>query len=177
MKIFFKFYVSINFVLYCVQSFDIFTVIIIFIVLDDFKLDDDDDDDDIIFLSIDNFMEEFFLKILLFVIEFIGSGERQINFERDNYNVDKIISCWKCSEKFVFRKLLVRYLKEYNIDFLFKCYLCDVFYEIRKLCLDYQEIVYFFDWKILKEKNKVDNVDIFVKYMDKVVENNCNKVD
>lgn len=115
MKIFFKFYVSINFVLYCVQSFDIFTVIIIFIVLDDFKLDDDDDDDDIIFLSIDNFMEEFFLKILLFVIEFIGSGERQINFERDNYNVDKIISCWKCSEKFVFRKLLVRYLKEYNI--------------------------------------------------------------
>lgn len=33
------------------------------------------------------------------------------------------------------------------------------------------------DWKILKEKNKVDNVDIFAKHMDKVVENNCNKVD
>lgn len=177
MKTFFKFYASTNHVLYCVQSPDTPTAITTFIVPDDLKSDDDDDDDDIIPLSIDNSMEESSPKTPSSVIEFTGSGERQINPERDNYNVDKITSCWKCSEKFVSRKLLVRHLKEHNIDLPFKCYLCDASYETRKSCLDHQETAHSSDWKILKEKNKVDNVDIFAKHMDKVVENNCNKVD
>lgn len=159
------------------KSPDTPTAITTFIVPDDLKSDDDDDDDDIIPLSIDNSMEESSPKTPSSVIEFTGSGERQINPERDNYNVDKITSCWKCSEKFVSRKLLVRHLKEHNIDLPFKCYLCDASYETRKSCLDHQETAHSSDWKILKEKNKVDNVDIFAKHMDKVVENNCNKVD
>ncbi|XP_048748728.2 ras-responsive element-binding protein 1-like isoform X5 [Ostrea edulis] len=160
----------------CLKVSDTPTAITTFIVPDDLKSDDDDDDDDIIPLSIDNSIEESSPKPTP-VVEFTGSGERQINPERDNYNVDKITSCWKCSEKFVSRKLLVRHLKEHNIDLPFKCYLCDASFETRKSCLDHQESAHSSDWKILKEKNKVDNVDKFAKHMDKVVENNCNKVD
>ncbi|XP_062584858.1 ras-responsive element-binding protein 1-like isoform X1 [Saccostrea cucullata] len=152
------------------------TAITTFIVPDDLKSDDDDDDDDIIPLSIDNSMEDSSPKPSP-TPEFTGSAERQINPERDNYNVDKITNCWKCNEKFVSRKLLVRHLKEHNIDLPFKCYLCDASYETRKSCLDHQESAHSSDWKILKEKNKVDNVDTFARHMDKVVENNCNKVD
>ena len=108
---------------------------------------------------------------------FTGSAERQINPERDNYNVDKITNCWKCGERFVSRKLLVRHLKEHNIDLPYKCYLCDASYEKRKDCLNHQERKHSSDWKILKEKNKVDDIEVFSKHMDKVVENNCNKVD
>lgn len=108
---------------------------------------------------------------------FTGSAERQINPERDNYNVDKITDCWNCGEKFVSRKLLVRHLKEHNIDLPFKCYLCDASYDVRLDCLVHQEKFHASDWTILKDKNKVDNVDSFSRHMDKVVENNCNKVD
>ncbi|KAK3086506.1 hypothetical protein FSP39_019337 [Pinctada imbricata] len=111
------------------------------------------------------------------VKSFTGSAERQINPERDNYNVDKITSCWKCGERFVSRKILVRHLKEHNIDLPYKCYLCDASYELRKDCLLHQEKSHSSDWKILREKNKVDDIDKFSKHMDKVVENNCNKVD
>ncbi|XP_021349975.1 ras-responsive element-binding protein 1-like isoform X2 [Mizuhopecten yessoensis] len=109
--------------------------------------------------------------------QFTGSAERQINPERDNYNVDKITDCWNCGEKFVSRKLLVRHLKEHNIDLPFKCYLCDASYDVRLDCLLHQEKFHASDWVILKDKNKVDNVDSFSRHMDKVVENNCNKVD
>ncbi|XP_060065656.1 ras-responsive element-binding protein 1-like [Ylistrum balloti] len=106
-----------------------------------------------------------------------GSAERQINPERDNYNVDKITDCWNCGEKFVSRKLLVRHLKEHNIDLPFKCYLCDASYDVRLDCLVHQEKFHATDWVILKDKNKVDDIDSFSRHMDKVVENNCNKVD
>lgn len=108
---------------------------------------------------------------------FAGTGERQINPERDNYNVDKITECWKCTEKFSSRKLLVRHLKEHNIDLPFKCYLCDASYETRKECLLHQEKFHTSDWNILKDKNKVDTIESFSQHMDKVVENNINKVD
>lgn len=109
--------------------------------------------------------------------QFAGSAERQINPERDNYNVDKITDCWNCGEKFVSRKLLVRHLKEHNIDLPFKCYLCDASYDVRLDCLIHQEKFHATDWVILKDKNKVDDIDSFSRHMDKVVENNCNKVD
>ncbi|XP_076110794.1 ras-responsive element-binding protein 1-like isoform X3 [Mytilus galloprovincialis] len=108
---------------------------------------------------------------------FSGTGEKQLNPERDNYNVDKITECWKCCEKFVSRKLLVRHLKEHNIDLPFKCYLCDASYFSRKECLFHQERNHTSDWLILKDKNKVDDIGDFSKHMDKVVENNLNKVD
>ncbi|XP_033755463.1 ras-responsive element-binding protein 1-like isoform X2 [Pecten maximus] len=111
------------------------------------------------------------------VKQFAGSAERQINPERDNYNVDKITDCWNCGEKFVSRKLLVRHLKEHNIDLPFKCYLCDASYDVRLDCLIHQEKFHSSDWVILKDKNKVDDIDSFSRHMDKVVENNCNKVD
>lgn len=108
---------------------------------------------------------------------FTGSSERQINPERDNYNVDKITECWKCSDKFTSRKLLVRHLKEHNIDLPFKCYLCDASFDIRLECLLHQEKFHISDWLILQDKNKVDTIEAFSKHMDNVVENNCNKID
>lgn len=108
---------------------------------------------------------------------YTGSAEKQINPERDNYNVDKITECWKCSETFVSRKLLVRHLKEHSIDLPFKCYLCDASFDVRVECLFHQEKFHYSDWTILKDKNKVDTIEGFSKHMDKVVENNLNKVD
>lgn len=81
---------------------------------------------------------------------FNGSGERHINPERDNYNVDKITHCWKCGDQFHSRKLLVRHLKEHNIDLPFKCYLCDASYDSRGECLNHQEKHHAADWSILK---------------------------
>lgn len=108
---------------------------------------------------------------------FTGSAERIINPERDNYDVDKITECWKCKEMFPSRKVLVRHLKEHNIDLPFKCYLCDASYESRLDCLNHQADGHDSDWKILKEKNKVNDIEVFSIHMDKVVENNCNKLD
>ena len=108
---------------------------------------------------------------------FTGSAERIINPERDNYDVDKITECWKCKEMFPSRKVLVRHLKEHNIDLPFKCYLCDASYESRVDCLNHQANAHDSDWKILKEKNKVMEIEQFSVHMDKVVENNCNKLD
>ncbi|XP_053402156.1 ras-responsive element-binding protein 1-like isoform X3 [Mercenaria mercenaria] len=108
---------------------------------------------------------------------FTGSAERIINPERDNYDVDKITECWKCKEMFPSRKVLVRHLKEHNIDLPFKCYLCDASYELRVDCLNHQADAHDSDWKILKEKNKVNEIEQFSLHMDKVVENNCNKLD
>ncbi|KAK3600951.1 hypothetical protein CHS0354_004159 [Potamilus streckersoni] len=108
---------------------------------------------------------------------FTGSAEKNINPERDNYNVDKIMDCWKCGEIFPSRKMLVRHLKEHNIDLPFKCYLCDASFDTRLDCLDHQEKSHASDWSILREKNKVDIIEVFASHMDKVVENNCNKLD
>lgn len=108
---------------------------------------------------------------------FTGSAERIINPERDNYDVDKITECWKCKEMFPSRKILVRHLKEHNIDLPFKCYLCDASYDARVDCLNHQADAHDSDWKILKEKNKVNDIEHFSVHMDKVVENNCNKLD
>lgn len=108
---------------------------------------------------------------------FTGSAERIINPERDNYDVDKITECWKCREMFPSRKVLVRHLKEHNIDLPFKCYLCDASYEWRIDCLSHQADTHDSDWNILKEKNKVNNIEQFSLHMDNVVENNCNKLD
>lgn len=108
---------------------------------------------------------------------FTGSAERIINPERDNYDVDKITECWKCKEMFPSRKILVRHLKEHNIDLPFKCYLCDASYDARVDCLNHQTDAHDSDWKILKEKNKVNDIEQFSVHMDKVVENNCNKLD
>ena len=108
---------------------------------------------------------------------FTGSAERIINPERDNYDVDKITECWKCKEMFPSRKILVRHLKEHNIDLPFKCYLCDASYDVRVHCLNHQAIAHDSDWKILKDKNKVNDIEQFSVHMDKVVENNCNKLD
>jgi len=108
---------------------------------------------------------------------FTGSAERIINPERDNYDVDKITECWKCKEMFPSRKVLVRHLKEHNIDLPFKCYLCDASFESRAYCLLHQSDAHESDWNILKDKNKVDDIDQFSMHMDKVVENNCNKLD
>ncbi|KAL4235420.1 Ras responsive element binding protein [Mactra antiquata] len=108
---------------------------------------------------------------------FTGSAERIINPERDNYDVDKITECWKCKEMFPSRKVLVRHLKEHNIDLPFKCYLCDASYETRVDCLHHQADAHDSDWNILKEKNKVNDIEQFSVHMDKVVENNCNKLD
>ncbi|KAL3860507.1 hypothetical protein ACJMK2_010627 [Sinanodonta woodiana] len=108
---------------------------------------------------------------------FTGSAEKNINPERDNYNVDKITDCWKCGEIFPSRKTLVRHLKEHNIDLPFKCYLCDASFDTRFDCLDHQDKSHASDWSILREKNKVDNIELFASHMDKVVENNCNKLD
>lgn len=108
---------------------------------------------------------------------FTGSAERIINPERDNYDVDKITECWKCKEMFSSRKILVRHLKEHNIDLPFKCYLCDASYDARVDCLNHQAEAHDSDWKILKDKNKVTDIEQFSVHMDKVVENNCNKLD
>ena len=108
---------------------------------------------------------------------FSGSAERVINPERDNYDVDKIVECWKCNCIFPSRKILVRHLKEHNIDLPYKCYLCDASYDSRSECLIHQADSHRSDWSILKEKNKVDEIDTFSIHMDKVVENNCNKLD
>lgn len=108
---------------------------------------------------------------------FTGSAERIINPERDNYDVDKITECWKCKEMFPSRKILVRHLKEHNIDLPFKCYLCDASYDARVDCLNHQADAHDSDWKILKDKNKVTDIEQFSVHMDKVVENNCNKLD
>lgn len=108
---------------------------------------------------------------------FTGSAERIINPERDNYDVDKITECWKCKEMFPSRKVLVRHLKEHNIDLPFKCYLCDASYELRVDCLNHQADAHDSDWKILKDKNRVNDIEQFSVHMDKVVENNCNKLD
>ncbi|XP_052250285.1 ras-responsive element-binding protein 1-like isoform X4 [Dreissena polymorpha] len=108
---------------------------------------------------------------------FTGSAERIINPERDNYDVDKITECWKCKEIFPSRKVLVRHLKEHNIDLPYKCYLCDASYESRVDCLIHQADAHDSDWKILKDKNKVNDIENFSTHMDKVVENNCNKLD
>ncbi|WAR11655.1 RREB1-like protein [Mya arenaria] len=108
---------------------------------------------------------------------FTGSAERIINPERDNYDVDKIVECWKCKEIFPSRKILVRHLKEHNIDHPYKCYLCDASFEYRADCLNHQALAHDSDWNILKDKNKVGDIDQFSVHMDKVVENNCNKLD
>ena len=108
---------------------------------------------------------------------FSGSAERIINPERDNYDVDKITECWKCSCMFPSRKILVRHLKEHNIDLPFKCYLCDASYDSRVECLNHQAVMHKSDWSILKDKNKVVDIEVFSVHMDKVVENNCNKLD
>jgi hypothetical protein len=55
--------------------------------------------------------------------------------------------------------------------------LCDASYFTRKECLFHQEKCHASDWVILKDKNKVDIIEDFSKHMDKVVENNLNKVD
>ncbi|XP_076470760.1 ras-responsive element-binding protein 1-like isoform X2 [Babylonia areolata] len=104
---------------------------------------------------------------------FTGSAERHINPERDNYNVDKITFCWKCSEQFTSRKLLVRHLKEHNIDLPFKCYLCDASFDRRCECLTHQEKSHPSDWAILKEKNGVGCLDKFAEDMDYTVEKIC----
>lgn len=108
---------------------------------------------------------------------FAGSAERIINPERDNYDVDKITECWKCNCMFPSRKILVRHLKEHNIDLPYKCYLCDASYDSRVECLNHQADSHKSDWSILKEKNKVNEIEAFSVHMDKVVENNCNKLD
>lgn len=108
---------------------------------------------------------------------FSGSAERIINPERDNYDVDKITECWKCNSVFPSRKILVRHLKEHNIDLPYKCYLCDASYDYRVACLNHQAECHRSDWSILKEKNKVNDIEAFSQHMDKVVENNCNKLD
>lgn len=102
-----------------------------------------------------------------------GSGERQTNPERDNYNVDKIKHCWKCGKSFPSRKMLVRHLKEHNIDLPFKCYLCDASFDHRKECLVHQEKHHTRDWTVLREKNSVDDIDCFASKMDVVVERHC----
>ena len=108
---------------------------------------------------------------------FGGSAERVINPERDNYDVDKIVECWKCNCVFPSRKILVRHLKEHNIDLPYKCYLCDASFDSRTECLNHQADSHRSDWSILKDKNKVDEIEAFSVHMDKVVENNCNKLD
>ncbi|XP_046558917.1 LOW QUALITY PROTEIN: ras-responsive element-binding protein 1-like [Haliotis rubra] len=115
--------------------------------------DDEDDDEDIIASA--------------------GSGERQTNPERDNYNVDKIKHCWKCGKSFPSRKMLVRHLKEHNIDLPFKCYLCDASFDHRKECLLHQEKHHTRDWSVLRgEKNSVGDIDCFASKMDVVVGDN-----
>ncbi|XP_064598701.1 ras-responsive element-binding protein 1-like isoform X2 [Liolophura sinensis] len=99
-------------------------------------------------------------------------SNRPLNPERDNYNVDKITECWKCSAKFSSRKLLVRHLKEHNIDFPFKCYLCDASFETRKECLHHQERVHCEDWPQLREKNRVDDIEGFSEAMEELVAKN-----
>lgn len=99
-------------------------------------------------------------------------SNRPLNPERDNYNVDKITECWKCSAKFSSRKLLVRHLKEHNIDFPFKCYLCDASFETRKECLYHQERVHCDDWPQLREKNRVDDIEGFSEAMEELVAKN-----
>ena len=108
---------------------------------------------------------------------FGGSAERVINPERDNYDVDKIVECWKCNCVFPSRKILVRHLKEHNIDLPYKCYLCDASFDSRTECLNHQADSHRSDWVILKDKNKVDDIEAFSVHMDNVVENNCNKLD
>ncbi|XP_050396032.1 ras-responsive element-binding protein 1 isoform X2 [Patella vulgata] len=100
---------------------------------------------------------------------FSGSAEKHINPERDNYNVDKITNCWKCSEEFVSRKLLVRHLKEHNIDLPYKCYLCDASFDVRIECLKHKEKNHASDWSILHEKNGVKNIDEFSSQIDNMV--------
>ena len=97
-------------------------------------------------------------------------AQPHVNPERDNYNVDKIVECWKCNEVFESRKVLLRHLKEHNIDLPFKCYLCDASFELRKESVDHVVEHHASDWVTLKEKNKVTTVEEFVQTMDVIVE-------
>lgn len=99
-------------------------------------------------------------------------AERQINPERDNYNVDKITDCWKCGEAYSSRKVLLKHLKEHNIDLPFKCYLCDASYDNRKECLDHMVSCHPPDWTMLRDKNQVSDVQEFSDCMDRIVEQN-----
>ena len=87
----------------------------------------------------------------------------RMNPERDNYNVDRITFCWKCGVEFESRKLLLRHLRDHNIDLPFKCYLCDASYEARVDCLRHAQRFHAADWSLLRDKNKVDDVDRFAK--------------
>ena len=98
------------------------------------------------------------------------ASEKHVNPERDNYNVDKITECWKCGTVYDSRKTLLRHLKEHNIDHPFKCYLCDASFEERRRCLEHTVDRHALDWEMLKEKNKVHDLDAFVKCMNEIVE-------
>ncbi|XP_074645924.1 uncharacterized protein LOC141902184 [Tubulanus polymorphus] len=93
-----------------------------------------------------------------------------INPERDNYNVDKILDCWVCSEHFLTRKLLLRHLKEHNVDYPYKCYLCDASFITRKECLEHKTGLHMQDWEMLRERNKIDELYHFVDMMDKLAD-------
>ena len=99
-------------------------------------------------------------------------GIREINPERDNYNVDKITECWKCGEAFSCRKVLLKHLKEHNIDLPYKCYLCDASYDSRIECLDHMVNKHPADWTMLRDKNQVTDVKDFAECMNRIVEQN-----
>lgn len=101
-----------------------------------------------------------------------GTPEKHINPERDNYNVDKITECWKCGDNFLSRKSVLRHLKEHNIDLPFKCYLCDASFDNRKDCLQHKTKKHPQDWVLLKEKNKVNNVEEYAQCINSIVEQN-----
>ena len=87
----------------------------------------------------------------------------RMNPERDNYNVDRITFCWKCGVEFESRKLLLRHLRDHNIDLPYKCYLCDASYASRVDCLRHAETFHASDWSLLRDKNKVDDVERYAR--------------
>ena len=99
-----------------------------------------------------------------------GTPEKHINPERDNYNVDKITTCWKCDQVFESRKSLLRHLKEHNVDLPYKCYLCDASYETRLESLEHKNNSHPQDWDMIKDKNKIKVMGDFVAHIDKIVE-------
>lgn len=95
-----------------------------------------------------------------------------VNPERDNYEVDRIVNCWKCNETFPSRKALLRHLKEHNVDLPFKCYLCDASFSTRIESLQHKMGNHPSDWLILREKNQIpaQSEEKFTQYVDKMVD-------
>lgn len=98
-----------------------------------------------------------------------NTPERQVNPERDNYNVDKITDCWKCGLRCSSRKSLLKHLKEHSIDHPYKCYLCDASFELRLESLQHKAQMHSSDWGTLREKNKILDMAQFASALDRVV--------